>query len=162
MEIEIRAFIPDDLDAVVDLSLRAWEPNFNSFPDLVGAELAEALHPDWRREQAEVVRHGCLGDGHQVEVAVVEDQVVGFAVVRTDAETLIGELHLLAVDPGHQGNGVAASLNDWALDAMRIAGMQMAKVGTGGDASHAQARRTYERAGYVPIPVVQYFQILSQ
>ena len=152
MEIEIRAFIPDDLDAVVDLSLRAWEPNFNSFPDLVGAELAEALHPDWRREQAEVVRDGCLGDGHQVEVAVVEDQV----------ETLIGELHLLAVDPGHQGNGVAASLNDWALDAMRIAGMQMAKVGTGGDASHAQARRTYERAGYVPIPVVHYFQILSQ
>jgi len=161
METELRAFDPDDLDAVIGLSLRAWEPNFNSFPDLVGAELAAALHPDWRTEQAQVVRDGCEVSGHQVEVAVVDDQVVGFAVVITDAATAIGELHLLAVDPAHQGNRVAASLNDWALDAMRKAGMRMARVGTGGDASHAPARRTYERAGYVPIPVVHYFQILS-
>ena len=162
MEIELRAFEPDDLDAVVDLSLRAWEPNFNSFPDLVGAELAATLHPDWRTEQAQVVRDGCETSGHRVEVAVVEEEVVGFAVVVMDAETSIGELHLLAVDPAHQRNGVARSLNDWALDAMRTAGMRMATVGTGGDASHAPARRSYERAGYVPIPVVHYFQMLSE
>ncbi len=141
MEIELRAFSPDDLDAVVDLSLRAWEPLFTSFPGLVGAELAVTLHPDWRAEQAQVVRDCCSASGHRVEVAVVQDQVVGFAVVILDAETSTGELHLIAVDPAHQGNGVAGSLNDWALDAMRTAGMQMARVGTGGDVPAAPSRR---------------------
>ena len=91
MEFKLRAFAPDDLDAVVDLSLRGWEPFFISFPGLVGAELADRLHPEWRTEQSRVVADGCANPGHLVEEAVVSSRVVGFAVVVIEAETSIGE-----------------------------------------------------------------------
>jgi len=35
--IEIRPFVESDLDAVVELSLRAWEPVFGSLHQVLGA-----------------------------------------------------------------------------------------------------------------------------
>jgi hypothetical protein len=43
---------------------------------------------------------------------------------------------------------------------MRSAGMRLAMIGTGGDPGHAPARRTYEKAGYTPLPAVNYFKAL--
>jgi len=33
-------------------------------------------------------------------------------------------------------------------------------IGTGGDLGHQAARRTYEKAGYTPIPMARYFKAL--
>ena len=51
---------------------------------------------------------------------------------------------LLAVNPGVEA---------WAPRALDI-------VGTGGDASHAQARKSYEKAGYTALPLVRYYKAL--
>ena len=158
--VQLRPFDSDDLDAVVALSLRAWEPFFASFPQLVGPDLTRELHPDFDSEQAEVVTAGCTNPDHHTAVALVDGVIVGFAVVVLDYDTSIGHLHLIAVDPSHQRRGIAGLLNDWALNVMQSNGMRMATVGTGGDHSHAPARRSYERAGYTPIPVVHYFKLL--
>lgn len=162
MSHELRPYRAEDLDAVVELSLRAWTPSFTSFPITFGERLAEELHPDWRVDQAKVVTDGCTDPDHHVAVAVTAGVVAGFGVVKLDDDTSIGELRLLAVDPAFQRQGIAATLNEWALDLMRRGGMRLAKVGTGGDDSHAPARRSYERAGYTGIPVVHYFQVLDQ
>jgi hypothetical protein len=41
---------------------------------------------------------------------------------------------------------------------MRERGVELVHVDTGGDASHAPARSSYEKAGYVPMPLVRYFK----
>lgn len=160
-QVHVRAFRAGDLNAVVALSLRAWEPFFATFPELVGAELAAALHPDFPAEQTSVVTDACTNRDHEVVVATVDGTVAGFAVVILDHDTSTGQLYLIAVDPDHQRRGLGRLLNQWALDVMKAAGMRMARVGTGGDRSHAPARRSYERAGYTPIPVTHYFKLLS-
>jgi hypothetical protein len=39
-------------------------------------------------------------------------------------------------------------------------GRTVALVSTGGDPGHAPARRTYERAGFTGLPIVNYFRTL--
>ena len=54
---EIRPFHESDLDAVVELSLRAWTPVFESLRDVLGDPIFDRLHePNWRAVQAEAVR----------------------------------------------------------------------------------------------------------
>jgi hypothetical protein len=47
-----------------------------------------------------------------------------------------------------------------ALDWIKDAGMTVAMVESGGDAGHAPAKRTYEKAGFSLLPVARYFKAL--
>ena len=51
--VEIREFQERDLDAVVEFSLRAWEPVFASLRDVLGDPIFFRLKPDWKAAQAE-------------------------------------------------------------------------------------------------------------
>ena len=66
----------------------------------------------------------------------------------------------LAVHPDHQGLGIGTELNNRALEEMKAAGILMVEVGTGGDESHAPARRSYEKAGYTSLPLVRHYKHL--
>ena len=52
----IRQFRKDDLGAIVELSLRAWEPVFTSLRKVLGDDIFLRLHPDWKEDQADEVR----------------------------------------------------------------------------------------------------------
>jgi ribosomal protein S18 acetylase RimI-like enzyme len=71
-----------------------------------------------------------------------------------------GEVDLLAVHPDYQNRGIGTELNTFALDKMRESGVRLAVVATGGDPGHAPARRSYEKAGYTPLPLVRYYKDL--
>ncbi len=75
-------------------------------------------------------------------------------------EDSIGEIYMLAVDPDHQGGGIGTALTEFALARIKDARMTVAMVETGGDPGHAAARRTYEKAGYVHLPIARYFKNL--
>jgi len=75
-------------------------------------------------------------------------------------DTHIGEVQLLAVDPAFQNHGIGTALNDFALAKMQADGMRLAAAATGGDPGHAPARRSYEKAGYIPLPLVRYYKDL--
>jgi ribosomal protein S18 acetylase RimI-like enzyme len=75
-------------------------------------------------------------------------------------ECSMGEISMLAVHPDHQGGGIGTALTEFALDRLKEAGMRVAMVETGGDPGHAAARRTYEKAGYVLLPIARYFKNL--
>ena len=92
-----------------------------------------------------------------VWVAEVDGAVVGFVAYEMDHKSKTGEVQLLAVHPDHQNHDIGTELNTFALEKMREGGMTMAKVETGGDPSHAPARRSYEKAGYRALPLVRYF-----
>lgn len=73
----------------------------------------------------------------------------------------MGEIHVLAVDPDHQGRGIGKALMDASFSRTRAAGMRMIMVETGDDAGHAPARAVYEAAGFQRWPVARYFRDLD-
>ncbi len=161
MRPRIRPFEDRDTGAVVDLSLRAWAPVFASLERVLGSEIFGWLHPDWQEDQRRAVEDVCASQETRVWVAEVDGTAVGFVAVKVfDAERSMGEIYMLAVDPDCQGGGIGTALTEFALDRLKDAGMKVAMVETGGDPGHAAARRTYERAGYVHLPIARYFKNL--
>jgi GNAT superfamily N-acetyltransferase len=156
----IRGYGPDDEESVVALSLRAWAPVFASLEQVLGSELSVRLHGSWRPYQESAVREILSDSDVHVWVAEARGGVVGFVAVALNHERLIGEISMLAVDPGGQNQGLGTALTEFATSWLRDAGMRVAMVDTGGDAGHAPARRVYEKAGYTPLPVARYFRAL--
>jgi GNAT superfamily N-acetyltransferase len=158
---KIRALTPDDLPAVVDLSLRAWAPVFASVEQaLRGSGVYELLHPDWHDTQRRAVLDVCADDAMTVWVAELDGAVAGFAAATLSTKEPLGEISMIAVDPAHQRRGIGTALTDHATDWIRREGMTVALISTGGDPGHAPARQLYERAGYSPLPIVYYFKRL--
>jgi GNAT superfamily N-acetyltransferase len=156
----IRRYRPSDEEAIVELSLRAWAPVFASLEEVLGVEIFRRLHPDWRVDQGKAVRTVLLGPATEIWVADAETGPTGFVAVTLDAESLIGEVHMLAVDPETQDQGVGTALTELATDWLRTSGMRIAMIDTGGDPGHAPARRVYEKANYALLPVARYFKAL--
>src|SRR5215217_1137503 len=161
MKPQIRPFDDRDAEAVVDLSLRAWAPVFASLEQVLGSEIFGRLHPDWREDQRRAVEAVLAAKKGRVWVAEVGASVVGFVSVEIfDPKRSMGEISMLAVDPDYQSGGVGTALTEFALDRLKDAGMTVAMVETGGDPGHAAARRTYEKAGCVLLPIARYFKNL--
>jgi GNAT superfamily N-acetyltransferase len=161
VEATIRAYREADRPAVVRLSLRAWAPAHASMRDVMGDEIFERLYgDDWRRQQQQDVEKVLGDEKSEVRVAEVDGEVVGFAAAAVDADSTMGEVSMVAVDPDFQNRGLGTQLTDSATDWLREAGMSVVLVSTGGDVGHAPARRTYEKAGFTPVPVVNYFKAL--
>jgi GNAT superfamily N-acetyltransferase len=162
MEPTIRPLDPDDRDAVVALSLRAWAPAFASVKDVLGSAVYEAQYPSgWRASQRAAVGHACDSEAIQVWVAETDAAIAGFVAVQLHEADRMGEISMLAVDPSHQRQGIAAALIDRATGWIADKGMSSVMVETGGDAGHAPARAAYEKAGFTLFPVSRYFKALQ-
>ena len=157
-----RPFEPDDLHALQRVRAAAFKPVFRSFRDIVGEEIGLIAFAHAEAEQAKLLEDICgAGSGHHVLVATIEDAVVGFASFSVDADKRIGEIGLNAVHPEHAGRGVGSALYEQILTRMRALGAAIATVGTGGDPSHAPARRAYDKAGFGPaIPSLWLYKLL--
>jgi ribosomal protein S18 acetylase RimI-like enzyme len=160
----IRPLADDDLAPVVALSLAAWEPVFASLERELGRAVYDALFPDWRRAQAKAVESVCRAPEHDVWVAVADGRPVGFVAVGLVDEDAAraGEVHMVAVDPEHQGAGHGRALMGHALAALEARGVGLAVVATGGDPGHAPARALYERLGFRALPLVRYYRTLER
>jgi GNAT superfamily N-acetyltransferase len=161
--IEIRPFEESDSETIVEFSLRAWEPVFESLRRVLGDAIFTRLHqPDWRTAQAESVRSSLASSAERdVFVAVADGQPVGFAAVLLNAfHERMGVVDIIAVDPRYQRRGIARQLMERSTEHMRAQGMDIAAVGTGGDAGHGPARALYESLGYTALPGVRYLQLL--
>lgn len=156
----IRGLAAEDIDAVVALSLRAWEPVFASLERALGPGLFRRMHPDWRADQAKAVGEVCVSAETPVWVAETGTAVAGFVALMFDRAGGLGEIHMVAVDPPYQRRGIGASLIGFGTERLEEAGIPVAMVETGGDPGHAPARALYERTGFTPLPVVRYFKAL--
>ena len=161
MNLHIRPLVADDIEDLVRLSLLAWEPVFISFEQILGPEIYPIIYPDWVTSQSEVVEAACKDDQkYHIWVAELDGVVTGFIAYELFPKDKTGEVQLLAVHPEYQNQGIGTELNNFALQKMKESGMVMAVVGTGGDPSHAPARRSYEKAGYTALPLVRYYKNL--
>ncbi|MBE9103299.1 GNAT family N-acetyltransferase [Vacuolonema iberomarrocanum] len=158
---QIRPYEAQQLDAVIRLSLRAWEPVFESIQQAISADIYQVFYPKhWRVSQQNAVKDVCVAEDVNVWVAMDAEATVGFVAVKLHSEDSMGEIYMIAVDPDHQGRGIGSALAEFALDWMKNAGMAIAMVETGGDPGHAPARHTYEKVGFDLLPVARYFKKL--
>lgn len=131
---QIQAYKPHHLEAVIGLSLRAWTPVFDALQSLMNADVYRSFYPNqWQVSQQKSVEGACTAEDTHVWVAV---------------------------DPDFQGHGIGSALIEFALAQMKDAGMILAMVETAGDPVHAPARHTYEKAGFELFPVARYYKVL--
>ena len=161
--VEIRPYAESDLEPIVEFSLRAWQPVFDSLRRVLGDAIFERLHqPNWTAVQAEAVRSSCTSGERDVFVAVADHQPVGFAAVALNAfHERMGVVEIIAVDPVYQRRGIARQLMERSAEHMRAQGMDIAAVGTGGDPGHGPARALYETLNYTALPGVRYLRLLD-
>lgn len=148
-------------DAVIRLSLRAWAPVFEELAPAVPGHVYRAFYPSgWQARQLADVAAFLSAEAERAWVALDAGVPVGWMGLRLHPEDSMGELHILAVDPARQREGIAAALITHALAHMRSSGMRIAMVETGDDPGHAPSRATYERSGFARWPVARYFREL--
>ena len=158
----IREFRQNDLGAIVEFSLRAWEPVFASLQQALGDDLFLRLHPDWKEDQAEEVRSACTDEEREVFVAETAGRPVGFVAVALNTfHEGMGAIDIIGVDPAYQRRGIGSRLSEFAMEHMRSRGMDIAVVETGGDPGHQAARASYEASGFTLLPIARYFRLLD-
>jgi ribosomal protein S18 acetylase RimI-like enzyme len=159
----IRAFKSDDLPAMQSIRKMAFQLIYDSFRSLVGEDVFRLEFSDWDQAQGDYLQSICAkNSGKEIYVATVGEAVVGFVGLSMNQACRRGELDLNAVDPEHQGGGIGEFMYRFAIRRMQDAGIKVVKVSTGGDSSHVQARRAYEKAGFkVFIPSITMYQKLS-
>ena len=98
-----------DADAMGDLHVRAWQ---NAYRGVMPEEYLDGLRAE---DRAAMWRSGILrSDGPSLLVAVVADEVVGFAAFGAEqsltAQPSCGELYAMNLDPDHWGRGIGRVL----------------------------------------------------
>ncbi|MGJ9373238.1 GNAT family N-acetyltransferase [Nesterenkonia sp. CF4.4] len=160
--VEILKYTSQHRDAVLALSLRAWDPVFPLMRESVSPFVYENFYPHgWRERQSEDLAAVLDGEPENVAVAVDGPTTVGWVCTRLHAQDQMSEIYVLAVDPAFQGRGIARALMEHSFDQGRAAGMRMVLVETGGDPGHEPARLAYEAVGFQRWPVARYFKDLS-
>jgi predicted kinase/GNAT superfamily N-acetyltransferase len=158
----IRPYLDSDWDAVLEICILAFTPVHESFERLLGTELFALVYPDWKASNKEYLSSLTNSDERsRFLVAEQNGSAVGFIHYEFDITQQRGTIGINAVHPAHQGNGIGTQMYGHVLQIMRTQEMKCVRVDTGGDPSHASARRAYEKAGFLPIPVVHYFKSLA-
>ena len=153
MTTEFRPIGPDDIERCVQFGLEAFRPIFNGWEQDYGKPLFDALRPNWETAQSDYIRDACSSDERETWVAAADGTAIGFVVLVPEADTKLGRIELLAVDPDHQGRGVGTALNELSVERFRELGISFVVLDTGTDSGHAPARRSYEKAGFTPMPI---------
>lgn len=162
MSFRIRAYAPSDLPTLQTIRAAAFAPVFASFRNIVGPEIAALGLATAEQEQADLLDAIARpGSGHSLAVAEAGGVIAGFVSWKPNIAPGVGEITLNAVHPDHGGKGIGTALYNHALAALKAAGMRLATVGTGGDPSHAPARRAYAKAGFsVHLPSIYMYRTL--
>lgn len=158
----IRLARVEDLPVLQEIRQAAFAPVFASFRTMLGEVLYERVQAREDAAQSELLASLLLPESPwEVYVAEVASAVVGFVAIQLHQGTQVGEIGLNAVHPQHAGQGIGTAMYERALSRMKEAGMRAATVATGGDASHAPARRAYQKAGFAAqIPSVWMCRLL--
>ncbi len=162
MEISFRKANLSDQESLENLRVEAFSPVFASFRKILGNEIYELAQKREDEEQSELLASMFSRDSKwDLYVAEMNNETIGFVSIQINLETTVGEIGLNAVKPLYSGKGVGTTMYNFANTQMKAAGMRVATVATGGDESHAPARRAYEKSGFdVQIPSVWYCRTL--
>jgi ribosomal protein S18 acetylase RimI-like enzyme len=149
-----------DLPALIDLTIAAFRPLFErDLPQLLDPLVYAHDHGSWK-------------DGYRKEVPSFHDPKANrFITLAEDSENSgrvlgyvgwqsnhdgSGRLQMVAVHPQARRQGVGSAVCLAALAHLKLRGVTVVHIGTGGDAFHAPARSLYESLGFTGYPVVDF------
>ncbi|WP_010141671.1 GNAT family N-acetyltransferase [Oceanicola sp. S124] len=157
----IRPYDPAQRTAVLDLVRRAWDEIMPVTRTEVPGFVYDSFYPEgWQaRQRADIADLLDLAP-EACWLAFAGDRPAGVLCLRLHPEDRMGEIHLLAVDPAHQRQGIGTALMAFAEAKLRAGGVAMVMVETLLDSGHAPARRAYEGRGFQPWPLARYFKKL--
>ena len=148
-EITILPAQPEHIPDIEAIAVAAWEPYFAYRRQILGEDVFDAEHENWRGDKARQVRSNASGEHDcRAFVAQVDGRTVGFVTYFANSTTGVATIGNNAVHPAWQGRGIGTRMYAFVLERMRQEGMRIAKVRTGGDPTHAPARTAYERVGF--------------
>lgn len=154
-------YTPAHKDAVLALTVDAWTPVFAKIENDVPRFVLEVFYPrGWQTRQTAEVSDLLENEPENIWLAFVEGDPVGFIGLRLHPDDQMGEIHIIAVSPSHQRQGISTALMRHGEDYIRASGAKMIMVETIGDSGHAPARRAYEAFGFERWPVARYFKKL--
>ena len=158
----IRNFQPDDADRVLKIAISAWKPVYADYLQTMGRDLFDFYHSDWKRRKKREILKACRKEeGVSVYVAEMASEIAGFVSCQIDKDEKRGVIGNNAVHPLFQRKGIAQVMYQFCLNQMKEQGVQYVSVLTGGNSSHAPARKAYEKIGFSsPIPRVTYYRKL--
>lgn len=158
----IREHRSEDTPSLLEIAVAAWESIFSCYRETMGEDLFGAVFPDWQEDKKRQVEEACGGQrGSMVYVAERNGEVVGFVTFYPNPVPGVYEMGNNAVRPDFQGRGIGQMMYERVFEKLRELGVHSVKVLTGGDPSHAPARRAYEKAGFkVQLPMVDYYRRL--
>ncbi len=128
--VELRAFEPSDVDAIVRVNGRA----FAAHPEqgaMDRADFEQRASSDWF-------------DPAGLFVAVRNGEVVGFHWTKVEGD--VGEVYVVGVDPSEQGNGLGTALTARGLRHLHESGLSTVDLYVEGDNDPALA--VYRRLGF--------------
>ena len=158
----LRPYADADWEAVLEICLLAFAPAYESLERLPGSGSLAHVDADWRASIGRYLRSLTRsGEAGRLLVAVMRGSVVGVVHYDVDADAQSGSIGVSAVHPSRQAKGIGTSMYQHVLEAMRARGVKYVTADTEGDASHATARRVYEKLGFVAVPMVHYFKRLT-
>ena len=159
--LDIVPYRPEFRDQVVGLAVRAWNPVFPKTKNDVPRFVYDAFYPQgWQARQTADVASLLDTEQENVWLAFQGNELAGFVGIRIHPEDQMGEIHIVAVSPDRQRQGIGRKLMEFAEQTIRASGMTMVMVETVGDSGHEPARRAYEAFGYERWPVARYFKPL--
>ncbi|MCG8527309.1 MAG: GNAT family N-acetyltransferase [Opitutales bacterium] len=156
LKINIRKAKSDDLPILEAIRAEAFAPVFESFRQILGDAIYETAQKREDEDQGRILA-SMFSSETEWFLYVVESngEAVGFVSFRLDEANQLGEIGLNAVRPAESGKGIGTRMYEFALSKMKDVGLKVAMVATGGDESHAPARKAYEKSGFnVSIPSV--------
>src|SRR5579862_2666203 len=129
MNLHIRPFSENEMQAIVQLSLLAWAPVFQSFEQVLGSKIYNLLFPDGLMTQKATTEKVCSEHETQTWIAEVDGTIAGFIAYtlnsKENGQDNTGEVELLAVHPDYQNQGIGTALNLFALEKMKASGMKL-------------------------------------
>ena len=126
MNCVIRPFQKDDMAAILDLTVKAFNQQSS-----IDARIEVALGgADWREAKRASVHRELETDPKGCAVAESDGVVVGYISTVVTVANARGTVGNLAVDPCCQGQGVGRRLIEWALQYFRTCGLHHAKIET--------------------------------
>ena len=154
----IRPIADADVAGCVRFGLESFRPVFASFKEQHGEDVFPRMFPNWEITQAKYIESACRSADRETWVYEMDGAVSGLLVLTMD-DQMLGDIELLAVDPDKQEHGIGTALNQFGVNRLREAGMAYAIVATANDPGHAAARRSYEKVGFMPMPIQWNFLI---
>ena len=149
MDVCIRPYREEDRERLKEITVAAFTVQA-SIDRRIEEQFGVLGSVDWAARKRQAIDADCDAHPDGILVAEAEDgHVIGYITTRLNAESRLGWIPNLAVDPIWQGRGLGRQLVLAALDYLRRAGMIHAKIET--LTSNERGQALYPSLGFIEV-----------